>query len=60
MPRGTEPTLIILQTKFTDPQPPIGNIRILLRERRIIPGVNIMFPETDGAYPESCRLRGGW
>ena len=51
VPRGTKPTLIILQAKFTDPQTTIGDIRILLRERCIIPGVNIMFPETNDAYP---------
>ena len=60
MSRGTKPTLIILKAKFTDPQTSIGNIRILLRERCIIPGVNIIFPKTDCTYPEPSQLRDGW
>lgn len=56
VPRCTEPTLVILQTELADPQAPIWDIRILLGEGCIIPGLNVVFPETDGAYPKAYRV----
>jgi hypothetical protein len=69
MSPAPKPTLDILQTKLTNPQPPIRYIRILLGKWSIVPRLNIVLPESDRPYAQrlrrswcccSCSPRGGW
>src|SRR5882672_2920721 len=53
VPRCTKPTLVVFQAELANPQASIWNIRVLLRERCIIPGLNVELSETDGTYPEA-------